>query len=122
MTAPNWARIWFSGAAIYGAIALSAGILLAPASPDGPRLEPLAFGLTALAFQIVFWIIGGDPVRYRPMMMAGVAEKLAFGVPALWFAKTGWADPAVALFALVDLVLGAGFALAWRATPASRGS
>ena len=60
MTAPNWVRIWFRGAAIYGAIALTAGMLLAPASPDGPRLEPLAFGLTALAFQIVFWIIGGD--------------------------------------------------------------
>ncbi|MGJ3628581.1 hypothetical protein AB5I41_19630 [Sphingomonas sp. MMS24-JH45] len=56
--------------------------------------------------------LGGSPI-----MLAGVAEKLAFGVPALWFAASGRAEPAVALFGTIDLVLGAGFFLAWRVTP-----
>lgn len=115
--APRWIGRWFGGAALYGVVALVGGLLLAPADPAGPRLEALAFTFTALAFQIVFFLIGGDPARYRPIMLAGVAEKLAFGVPALWLAATGGADPAVVPFALIDLALGAGFLLAWRRTP-----
>ena len=114
--APRWVSRWFKGAAIYGAIALTAS-LLAPALPGAGRLPQLAFTLTALAFQIVFWIIGTAPVRHRALMLAGVAEKLAFGVPALWLTAQGAADPAAALFGTVDLILGAGFLLAWRATP-----
>lgn len=114
--APRWVSRWFKGAAIYGAVALTAS-LLAPALPGAARLPQLGFTFTALAFQIVFWIIGTAPVRYRPLMLAGVAEKLAFGVPALWLAAQGTAEPAAALFGTVDLILGAGFLLAWRATP-----
>jgi len=106
--APRWPRWWFRGAAIYGAVALLASL----AAPGATLLPQLAFTLTALAFQIVFWIVGGDPVRYRPMMLAGVAEKLAFGVPALVFA----AGSTTAIFGAVDLLLGAGFLMAWFAT------
>lgn len=119
--APRWVGRWFRGAAIYGALALTLS-LLAQASASNPTLDGLAFAFTALAFQIVFWIVGGDPVRYRPVMLAGVTEKLAFGVPALWFAASGRAEAPVAIFASIDLVLGAGFLLAWRATPTSHRS
>ena len=114
--APRWVRFWFRGAAIYGTVAL-VGSLFGPAAPPAALLPQLAFTFTALAFQFVFFLIGGDPVRYRPMMLAGVAEKLAFGAPALWLASAGMAPPAVMPFALIDLALGAGFLLAWRATP-----
>lgn len=117
---PRWVARWFRGAALYGTIALLASLLASPAGGAAPQLPPLAFAFTALAFQIVFWIVGGDPVRYRPVMLAGVAEKLAFGIPALWLVATGGADRAVAPFAIIDLVLGAGFLLAWRATPDRR--
>jgi hypothetical protein len=90
-TAPRWVGRWFRGAALYGTVALLASLLASPAGAPGPPLPPLAFAFTALAFQIVFWIIGGDPVRYRPVMLAGVAEKLAFGAPALWLIATGGA-------------------------------
>lgn len=113
---PRWVRRWFRGAAIYGVLALL------PTYAVNRTLAEHAFTGTALAFQIVFWIVGGAPARFRPLMLAGVAEKLAFGVPALWFAATGVAPGIVALFAAIDLLLGAGFLLAWRATPASRGS
>ena len=119
--APRWVGRWFRGAAIYGALALTAS-LLAQTSAGRRTLDGLAFALTALAFQIFFWIVGGDPIRYRPVMLAGVAEKLAFGVPALWFAASGRAEATVAIFALIDLMLGAGFVLAWNATAHSRRS
>lgn len=109
-TAPRWVGWWFRGAAIYGAVALLASL----AAPGAIVLPQLAFTLTALAFQLVFWMIGGDPVRYRPLMLAGVAEKLAFGVPALLLA----AGSTTAIFGAIDLALGAGFLVAWFATPA----
>ena len=108
-TAPRWVGWWFRGAAIYGAVALLASL----AAPGAIVLPQLAFTLTALAFQLVFWTIGGDPVRYRPLMLAGVAEKGAFGVPALVLAG----GSAAAAFGAIDLILGAGFLLAWFATP-----
>lgn len=117
--APRWVRWWFRGGAIFGAVALI-GSLLGPPPPPVAQLPQLAFTGTALAFQIVFWIIGGDPVRHRALMPAGVVEKLAFGVPALMLAGGPGVPAAILPFALIDLLLGAGFLLAWRATPASR--
>ena len=109
-TAPRWVGWWFRGAAIYGAVALLASL----AAPGAIVLPQLAFTLTALAFQLVFWMVGGDPVRYRPLMLAGIAEKLAFGVPALLLA----AGSTTAIFGAIDVALGAGFLVAWFATPA----
>lgn len=114
--APRWVRRWFRGSAVYGVVALIASTCAPPTEPSA-LLPHYAFVGTALAFQVVFWIVGGDPVRYRPMMLAGVAEKLAFGVPTLTLAALGTAPWAVAPFALVDLALGLGFLLAWRSTP-----
>lgn len=115
-TAPKWVRWWFRGGAAYGALALGVSAFVPPAEPLA-LLPHFGFVGTALAFQIVFWIIGGDPVRYRPLMLAGVAEKVAFGVPALLLVGTPGVPAAVIPFAAIDLVLGVGFALAWRATP-----
>ena len=115
--APRWVGWWFRGAALYGAVALL------PTYLANATLAEHGFTGTALAFQIAFWIIGGAPVRHRPLMLVGVAEKLAFGVPAILFAATGRAPAIVAAFGAIDLALGAGFLLAWRATPPiTRGS
>ena len=71
----------------------------------------------ALAWQIAFFIIARDPVRYRPLMWAAVLEKLAFGVAAIvLFAQGRLAVPILAA-GLFDLVLAAGFLLAIRLTP-----
>ncbi|OWK30476.1 hypothetical protein [Sphingomonas dokdonensis] len=113
--APHWVRWWFRGAAVYGLLALLPQYLL----PQPANAELVAYGFigTASAFQLVFWVIGGDPVRYRALMLTGVAEKLAFGVPALLLFAGGKAPSAVLLFAGIDLALALGFLLAWRATP-----
>jgi hypothetical protein len=115
-TTPRWVRWWFRGAAVFGVVALLPGYVVTPA--PAAALTHYGFTGTALAFQIVFWIIAGDPVRYRALMLAGVAEKLGFVLPAALLAARG-AIPALVLApAAVDFLLGVGFLVAWRVTPA----
>ncbi|MEQ1641036.1 MAG: hypothetical protein ABL881_09520, partial [Novosphingobium sp.] len=99
------------------------GLVLTPLylTPLPPLMGETLLGFVGLAlvFQGVFWVIGGDPQKYRALMPLAVAEKLVFGVPALALFAQGYpvALP-VAAFAAVDLALGLGFFVAWRKTPA----
>ena len=102
---------------MYGAIALLLAALAPP--PAIGQADHYGFLFTALAFQGVFWMIGGDPVRYRAVMPWCVAEKLAFGVPCAVLFALGRADATTLGFGLIDLALGLGFAIAWRVTPAA---
>lgn len=106
----------FRGAAIYGVLSLVPLYFL-----PMPRMSPetyYGFIGCALVFQWLFWIIGGDPVKYRPLMLAAVAEKLVFSVPALFLIAWGRTPAVVAVFAIMDLILGAGFLIARNRTPA----
>jgi hypothetical protein len=108
----------FRWAAIYGVFVLLP-LYLMPLPVSGAEVQ-LGFTGLALVFQWLFWIIGGDPVKYRALMLPAVAEKLVFGVPALLVFVVGRAEPGVAVFAGIDVLLGLGFWLAWRQTaPAS---
>lgn len=112
---PRWVSWWFRGAAVYGFVVLLPQYFLPP--PAGGEVFFYGFIGTASAFQLVFWVIGGDPARYRALMLVGVVEKLAYGVPVLILFTQGRADTLYVGAAIIDLVLGAGFFLAWRATP-----
>jgi len=68
---------------------------------------------TAAAWQVAFLIVAGDPRRYRPIMLAGVLEKLAFGVPAVILFAQGRLAALPLGFGIIDLVLGVLFALAF---------
>jgi hypothetical protein len=118
VNAPRWVRFWFRLAAIYGLLALLPQFLLP--QPAGAELVAYGFIGTASAFQLVFWVIGGDPARYRALMLPAVLEKLAFGVPAVLLFSVGKVPGLVLAFAAIDLALGLGFLLAWRATPTRR--
>ena len=118
MDTPRWVSWWYRGAAIYGLILLLPQYLAAP--PAGAAVPHYGFIGTACAFQLAFWVIGGDPTRYRALMPVSVVEKLAFGVPVAILYARG-AVPALVLgFGLIDLLLGAGFLLAWRVTAPRR--
>ena len=106
----------FRGAAIYGVIALTPMYFLPP-SIDRPDFYYGFIGL-ALVFQWLFWIIGGDPVRFRTLMLPSVAEKLVFAVPALWLVGQGRAPMLAVPFAVMDLLLGTGFLIARARTAA----
>jgi hypothetical protein len=114
IAAPRWVGWWFRGAAVFGLVALLPQYFVA--QPTGAELVAYGFIGTAAAFQLVFWLIGGDPMRYRALMLPSVAEKLAFGLPAVLLFSNGKAPMAVLAFGAFDLALGLGFLLAWRAT------
>ena len=73
----------------------------------------------ALAWQFVFLIVASDVVRYRPLMLAWVLEKLSFGAAVAILYSMGRVSIGVQLAATVDLVLGALFVAAFVATRAS---
>lgn len=114
-TAPRWVSLWYRAAAIYGLVALLPQYALA--APKGGEVNFYGFVGTAVAFQLAFWVIGGDPARYRALMPVSVVEKLVFGVPVAMLDATGKVPATVLAFGIVDLIFGAGFLLAWRVTP-----
>lgn len=75
---------------------------------------------TALAWQFVFLLIPRDVVRYRPLMLIGLLEKLAFGLPAIVLFAQARLSGVVLFFGLVDLGLSALFVAAYRATAVVR--
>src|SRR4051812_46696368 len=38
----------------------------------------------ALVFQIIFFIIASDPVRFRPLMIPAILEKLVYTLPVIY--------------------------------------
>jgi hypothetical protein len=117
MTDTKFPRRMFRWAAIWGVLVLTP-LYFTPLPLRGAEVF-LGFVGLALVFQAAFWIIGGDPVRYRALMPVAVAEKLVFGLPALALFAQGRAEAPVAAFAGIDVLLGIGFWLAWKRTPSS---
>lgn len=74
----------------------------------------------ALAWQLVFLVIARDAVRFRPLMLPAIVEKLAFSVPVLVLYAQGRVAASVVGVGLIDLALGATFAAAWLRTAPGR--
>jgi len=60
----------------------------------------------ALAFQLVFLIIATDPVRFRPLMLAGIVEKFAFVIPTFYLYWQGRVAGSIVVGAALDLMWG----------------
>src|SRR5215203_3943933 len=80
--AMKFARIVFIGAAVWGILALTPLYFLIditgkpwPAPVNYPHFF-YGFISVAMVWQLAFLIIGSDPARFRPMMIAAVLEKL----------------------------------------------
>ena len=119
MPPETFARRLCRGAALYGFVVLPPMYLLAPGDEHLPAY--LGFVGCALVFQAVFWIVGGDPLKYRPLMLPSVAEKGVFAIPALGLFGMGRSDPVTAFFATIDILLGILFLIAWHRTRLSAG-
>lgn len=70
----------------------------------------------ALAWQFAFLTIARDPVRFRPLMLPAILEKLSFGIAAIVLFGMGRIPLLVLAPALVDLGLATAFAVAYRST------
>ena len=85
------------------------------------------YGFIGLAsvFQLVFLLISTDPMRYRPLMIVSVLEKLSFGIAAIVLYVKGRLDGPFFLGGMVDLVLAVLFVASFLSTsdqPKSEGS
>ena len=116
---PKTAHFLFRGAAIYGLIVLLPLYFLERqvAAPAAALAHPeyyYGFIGAAAAWQLVYWTIGSDPVRYRPLMALGVIAKVGFWIPTFLLWLNGRTPTATFALVNVDLLLGIAFFVAWR--------
>ena len=120
----KFSKYTFYAAGIYGLLVLLPQFFLeAKTSADYPPAITHAeffygFICVAVAFQVVFLIIGSDPVRYRPLMLvSALLEKFPFAVVvAALYAFRSVPLPIVG-GAVMDVILGVLFLIAYFKTP-----
>ncbi len=121
----KFARFVFLGAGIYGLIALLPQYFLKDRigidQPPAITHYEYFYGFigVAAAFQLIFLVIAGDPVRYRRLMPIAVIEKFSFAIPATIFFLGGTLAPQMFAAGVIDAVLGVLFAAAFVRTKLS---
>ena len=115
------ARRIFAIAALYGIIVLLPLYFAEPmmAKAGRPVTHPeLLYGFVgaALAFQLVYWTIGRDPLRFRPLMPIAVIAKWSFGIPVAILFAGGRVDALTFALSSIDLAISILFLVAWRIT------
>jgi hypothetical protein len=120
----KFAKYTFYAAGIYGLLVLLPQfLLLEKTGQDYPPAITHAeyfygFVSVAVAFQVVFLIIGSNPSRYRPLMLvSALLEKFPFAViVALLYVFRSVPLPIVG-GAVMDVILGILFLIAYLKTP-----
>ena len=74
----------------------------------------------ALAWQFVFFVIATDPVRFRPLMIPSVIEKVAYGAAVVALYLQERISPGDLAFGCVDLLLAVLFLIAFAKTSPKR--
>ncbi len=117
----TFARRLFLTAGIYGVVVVAPLFFLEkelseryPPAITHPELY-YGFVFVTFAWQIVYLMMGRDPLRYRPMLLPAILGKTGFALSALVLFALQRVDAAVAWLAPIDLVLAALFAWAFLA-------
>ncbi len=90
-----------------------------------PVTHPLfyyGFAGVALAWQFVFLVIGSNPVRFRPLMLVSILEKLGYVLPAVVLYLQHRVHPVDLLISCGDALLAVLFFVAYLKTPSSNSS
>ncbi len=119
----KFAKIVFWIAAIWGLLVITPLYFLFDliSRNDPPPITHPGFyygfvGL-ALCWQIAFLFIATDPVRYRPLMIPSILEKVSYGAAVLVLVQQGRMQPQDLVFGGTDLLLGVLFVIAYFKTP-----
>ena len=123
----RFARIVFTIAGIWGLVVLTplfflrdvSGRVYAPPA-DYPHFF-YGFFAVAMAWQVVFLIIGSNPARFRLMMIPAMLEKFPYVVIATILHGQGRITADDASTAVPDLILGILFAVAFVKTRSAAG-
>ena len=119
----KFAKIVFRVAAIWGVLIIAPlyfMFALIGRNDPPPITHPgFFYGFVggALAWQIAFFFIAGDPVRYRPLMIPSMFEKFSFGAAVVILVLQGRMHSSDLIFAGTDLLLGVLFVIAHFKTP-----
>jgi len=70
----------------------------------------------ALVWQLTFIFIARDPLRFRPIMIPAILEKLVYSIPVIILVAQGRTRSFDVIFAAIDLSLGVLFLLAYLRT------
>ena len=121
----KFAKILFYVAGIWGILVITPLFFIfneIPKKDPPPITHPLfyyGFAGVALAWQFVFLVIGSNPVRFRPLMLVGILEKLGYFVPAVILYSQHRVHIADVYLSSGDALLAVLFLLAYFKTPAS---
>jgi hypothetical protein len=115
----KFAKIVFLIAGIWGVLLLTPLYFLFDliGTQDPPPITHPAFfygfaGL-GLAWQVAFFMIARDPLRFRPIMIPSILEKIGYGGAVVVLYAQGRMHPQDLAFGLADLLLAALFAAAF---------
>ena len=67
----------------------------------------------ALVWQILFFFIAINPIRYKPIMLFAVAEKFVYGIAIIILFKQGRLAAMMLSSGIIDLLLGCLFIIAF---------
>ena len=114
----TFARWVFLIAGLYGVIILAPMLLLERQMAPG-AVHPVFFYAwvsTGLAWQILFIVLSMNPIRYRPMMLVCVLQKMTALIAIPWLYGLGRVGGIWLGAAASDLVFAVLFLSAYRAT------
>ncbi len=115
----RFAKIVFWIAAIWGVLVLTPLYFmfdLIGRNDPPPITHPgffYGFVGAGLAWQIVFFVIATDPVRYRPLIIPSVLEKVSYVAPVVVLVLQGRTHASDLVFVGSDLLLGFLFVVAY---------
>lgn len=124
----RFARIVFLVAGIYGLIVLVPQFFLERRIGEDtppPITHPeffYGFICVAVAWQVLFLLLSRDPVRYRPLMIPAMLEKIGFPIAVLVLYLQGRVSPTIFVPSSLDVVLLILFIAAYRKTSAPESS
>lgn len=115
----RFARLTFLVAGIYGVIAIVPGFfgesMVASQFPPAINHPEYYYGFfgVALAWQIAFLILAGNPLKLRPLIPAAIVEKLAFAIVIAVLFALGRIPPLMAALGSIDFLFGIFFTAAY---------
>ncbi|HXN52816.1 MAG TPA: hypothetical protein VN943_12845 [Candidatus Acidoferrum sp.] len=119
MSTMKFAKVVFRVAAIWGVLVITPLYFMFDliGRKDPPPITHPAFFYgfvgAALAWQIAFFFIASDPVRYRPLMIPSMFEKFSYGAAVVILVLQARMRSSDLLFAATDLLLGVLFVIAY---------
>ena len=119
----EFAKFVFRVAAIWGVLVITPLYFMWDliGRKDPPPITHPAFFYgfvgAALAWQIAFFFISSDPLRYRPLMIPSMFEKFSYAAAVIVLVLQARTRSSDLLFAGTDLLLGVLFVVAYFKTP-----